>query len=144
MKPPAASSLRRARAELRVRRAFSGRTPARRNCSSRRTASLLSRLAAEGGGPDLEEKMQPVGLLHKRAQNRVAVAGFQHLGDIAVKPALQIVQFPHSKILKAPCRLTMSTEGVLGAYSPSRDQGRSSSVSRCREEIWRKTRPSLS
>ena len=54
----------------------------------------LSRLAAEGGGPDLEEKMQPVGLLHKRAQNRVAVAGFQHLGDIAVKPALQIVQFP--------------------------------------------------
>ena len=60
------------------------------------------RLAAESGSPDLKEQVQTVGLFQKRTQNRVTVLGFQHLGNIAVKPAAQVFQFTHSSILKAP------------------------------------------
>ena len=85
---------------------------------------------ADPGRPDLKQQVQSIRTLYQRTQNSIFVPGFQQRGNmIAVKPA-QICQFfSHSSIVKARWQLVMSTVGWLGSYSPSRDQGRSSSVS---------------
>ena len=71
-------------------------------------------------------------------------SGAQKARDMAAIGPAQGVQGAHSSIPRACWRLEISTTGSLGANSPSRDQGRVSSVSSRREETWRKTRPGLS
>ena len=100
---------------------------------------------AELGGPNLEEEAEAVRSLQQGAEDGVAPGGPQKAGLVVLKAAGQPRQLPgHSSMVSAWRRFSMSTAGTLGAYSPSRDQGRSSAVSRWMEETWRKTRPWLS
>src|SRR5699024_1190813 len=79
----------------------------------------LSRLAVQGGGPDLVEQMEPLRPLHQGAQDRIAVPGAQKARDMAAIGPAQGVQGAHSSIPRACWRLEISTTGSLGANSPS-------------------------
>ena len=68
--------------------------------------------------------------LHKGAEHRVAFLCSKEGGHISFIAPLQRVQISHSSILMAWQRFSTSTTAALGAYSPSRDHGRISFVSR--------------
>ena len=92
---------------------------------------------------DLKEEVKSVGPLHQGTKDCKFTPGAHQSRFMAVEATAQGVQFrAHNSIASDCWQFTISTTGMLAAYSPSRDQGRSSAVSTWIEETWRKTSPS--
>lgn len=97
------------------------------------------------GRPNLVQQVQAIYPFHQRTKDSIALFRSQQARLVVCKAACQCFQsVHHSSIVKAQRQFTASTTGTLAAYSPSKDQGRSSSVSRWMEDTCRNTKPWLS